>query len=56
MFFTQAANGIFGLAPERKAKLLEKIYQQHSKVTGEEFLFSLCLAKNGGQLVVGRIK
>lgn len=55
MFYTQAANGIFGLAPKRKARLLELLYERHSKYTGEQFMFSMCLSKNGGQLAIGRI-
>lgn len=34
LFYTQAANGIFGLAPNRQAKLLDILYEKHSKSTG----------------------
>jgi hypothetical protein len=34
LFYTQAANGIFGLAPKRKARLLELLYERHSNYTG----------------------
>lgn len=56
LFVTQEANGIFGLAPKRQAKLLDLLYQKHSVMTGERLMFSLCLAKNGGQLVIGKPK
>lgn len=31
------------------------LYEKHTRFTGEEFLFSLCLAKNGGQFAIGRV-
>lgn len=54
LFYTQAANGIFGLAPKRKSDLFEQLYKKHNPFTGEELLFSVCLSSNGGELTIGR--
>ena len=54
MFVTQAANGIFGLAHKRDTDFLEKMIKQHTYNTKETLQFSLCLARNGGLMTVGK--
>lgn len=55
-FKSQAANGIFGFAPNRNDRLLDLLYEKHHPFTGEQLLFSMCYSKNGGQLAIGRVE
>mmetsp|Transcript_124979 Transcript_124979/g.389062 ORF Transcript_124979/g.389062 Transcript_124979/m.389062 type:complete len:274 (-) Transcript_124979:63-884(-) len=53
LFYTQKANGIFGMAPGQTGKptILEDLFQDKQHVNAA--LFAMCLAEEGGLLTVG---
>ena len=53
LFYTQSANGILGMAPSRAGAFPTILSTLFSDERINKFLFSICLASNGGELVVG---
>mmetsp|Transcript_8130 Transcript_8130/g.22067 ORF Transcript_8130/g.22067 Transcript_8130/m.22067 type:complete len:555 (-) Transcript_8130:128-1792(-) len=53
LFYTQKANGIFGMAPGQTGKptILEDLFQDKQHI--DKAVFSMCLAEEGGLLTVG---
>lgn len=52
LFYTQKANGIFGVAPDAGGNtLLHTLFQDNTHVQAE--IFSICLAEWGGMMTVG---
>lgn len=54
-FIEQKADGILGLTPSREHNLLEELFKQHTGVSQLGMSFGLCLAEDGGSLVLGGI-